>query len=121
MLNLLPKDQGFYDQPESLSDQVVAGAAELRRLMQEFPAEARERAKALEAKDKAMEKLVQSALERLDVAFIRPLPASRWPPLRTPPFPRLTRSPGVSQASAPHAARGAFVGSGANVLLGPGS
>jgi uncharacterized protein len=73
MLNLLPKDQGFYDQLESLSDQVVAGAAELRRLMQEFPAEARERAKMLEAKDKAMESLVQSALERLDAAFITPL------------------------------------------------
>ena len=73
MLNLLPKDQSFYDQLESLSDQVVTGAAELRRLMQEFPAEARERAKALEARDKSMERLVQAALERLDAAFITPL------------------------------------------------
>lgn len=73
MLNLLPKDQSFYDQLESLSGQVVVGAAELRRLMQEFPAEARERAKTLEVKDKEMEGLVQSALERLDAAFITPL------------------------------------------------
>lgn len=73
MLNLLPKDQGFYDQLESLSDQVVTGATELRRLMQEFPAEARERAKALDAKNNAMEGLVQSALERLDAAFVTPL------------------------------------------------
>src|SRR3954447_26597 len=41
--------------------------------MQEFPAEARERAKALDAMDKEMESLVQSALERLDAAFITPL------------------------------------------------
>lgn len=40
--------------------------------MQEFPAEARERARTLDAKDRAMENLVQSALERLDVAFITP-------------------------------------------------
>jgi uncharacterized protein Yka (UPF0111/DUF47 family) len=73
MFNLLPKDQTFYDQLESLGGQVVAGARELRRLMQEFPAEARERANALDAKDKEMETLVQSALERLDAAFITPL------------------------------------------------
>jgi uncharacterized protein len=73
MFNLLPKDQTFYDQLESLGGQVVSGAAELRRLMQDFPAEARDRAKALDAKDKEMETLVQSALQRLDAAFITPL------------------------------------------------
>jgi hypothetical protein len=52
MFNLLPKDQTFYDQLESLGGQVVSGARELRRLMQDFPAEARERAKALETNDK---------------------------------------------------------------------
>jgi uncharacterized protein Yka (UPF0111/DUF47 family) len=73
MFNLLPKDQTFYDQLESLGGQVVSGARELRRLMQYFPAEARERAKALETNDKEMETLVQSALQRLDAAFITPL------------------------------------------------
>ena len=72
MFNLLPKDQTFYDQLESLGGQVVSGARELRRLMQDFPAEARERAKALETNDKEMETLVQSAFpSRLDNAFAR--------------------------------------------------
>ena len=72
MFNLLPKDQTFYDRLESLGGQVVSGARELRRLMQDFSAEARERAKALETNDKEMETLVQSALQRLDAAFITP-------------------------------------------------
>lgn len=73
MFNFIPKDQKFYEQLETLGSQVVSGAGELRQLMQEFPAAAQERARSIDEKEKEVARLVQSALERLEAAFITPL------------------------------------------------
>ena len=72
MFNLLPRDQKFFDQLESLSSYAVTSARELSALVSGFPHFDGQLEKIEECRQLARD-LVQSSLARLDQAFITPL------------------------------------------------
>jgi uncharacterized protein Yka (UPF0111/DUF47 family) len=72
MFNLLPRDQKFFDQLETLSSYAVTSARELSALVNGFPNFDGQLEKIEKCRQLGRD-LVQSSLARLDQAFITPL------------------------------------------------
>lgn len=72
MFNLLPRDQKFFDQLESLAQHVVSTAQALMALIQSFPS-FNGQLELIEQQRQSARVLNQESLARLDHAFITPL------------------------------------------------
>lgn len=72
MFNLLPKDEKFYDELESLSRHVVNASVELEGIIQEFP-NFDGRLRAIETDRNSARAIYEKSLVRLDQTFITPL------------------------------------------------
>lgn len=72
MFNLLPKDEKFYDQLETLAGHAVTACEGLERMLRESPG-LEGSGGTIRDEDRASDDLAQNSLERLDAAFITPL------------------------------------------------
>ena len=72
MFNLLPKDEKFYDQLETLAGHAVTACEGLERMLRESPG-LEGSGGTIRDEDRAADELAQNSLERLDAAFITPL------------------------------------------------
>ena len=72
MINLLPKDEKFYDEIEQLGSSVADASKQLVEITRTFP-ESEDLTRHVEEIDRSADRIAQEALERLDRAFITPL------------------------------------------------
>ena len=72
MINLMPKDEKFFDEIEELATTVAGASKHLLEMTRNFPTVANQ-VREIESEDKRADEVAQAALERLDHAFITPL------------------------------------------------
>ena len=72
MINLMPRDEKFYDEIEQLGRSVADASKHLLEITRTFP-ESENLTRQVEEIDRSADQIAQEALERLDRAFITPL------------------------------------------------